>query len=372
MCRRSHLLPCLLVVLTALAGPAWALEQAHHPSPPDGAVDLSPNADLNWLAGDGTITHHVFLTRDFNDVCNGSLIAWKICQSATGYDPGWLLLGETYYWRIDEVGVCHSAAGQVWSFTVRNSFIVDDMEAYSGRYDYIFDTWLDGAGDMSGVGGNGTGSILELSTDVVYAGSQSMRFAYNNSGQRRRMPYSEAKRTFDAPQDWATTAKALVLRFYGRPDNDIEPMYVAVDDGNVGGVSVYGVLGEDPNDVKKEQWQEWNVDLQDFVNAGADLSNVVSIAIGFGDRDNPEVGGFGVVHFDDIRLYPTRCVPEYGPPADVSGNCIVDLPDVEIMAGEWLESGEVVTDLYPDHVIDFKDYAALANNWSERRMWPAP
>jgi len=43
---------------------------------------------------------------------------------------------------------------------------------------------------------------------------------------------------------------------------------------------------------------------------------------------------------------PADCVPEKGPKADLSGNCIVDFADIEIMAREWLDSdvnlGEVV------------------------------
>jgi hypothetical protein len=39
------------------------------------------------------------------------------------------------------------------------------------------------------------------------------------------------------------------------------------------------------------------------------LTNVNTIAIGFGDKNNPQLGGSGVVFFDDIRLYPLRPEP---------------------------------------------------------------
>ncbi|MHC4568624.1 MAG: hypothetical protein ACYTE3_23040, partial [Planctomycetota bacterium] len=50
-------------------------------------------------------------------------------------------------------------------------------------------------------------------------------------------------------------------------------------------------------------WNEWVVDLQEFANQGADLTNVGSITLGFGTRGAPvPTGGTGTVHFDDIGL----------------------------------------------------------------------
>jgi hypothetical protein len=43
--------------------------------------------------------------------------------------------------------------------------------------------------------------------------------------------------------------------------------------------------------------------LQKFVDKGVDLTNVNTIAIGFGDKNNPQPGGSGLMFFDDVRLY---------------------------------------------------------------------
>jgi hypothetical protein len=64
-------------------------------------------------------------------------------------------------------------------------------------------------------------------------------------------------------------------------------------------------------------------------------------------------------------------VPDYGPAGDVSGDCVVDFKDVEIMAGEWLANGNVVADLHTDGKVNFKDYAILVDDWLEVRLWPA-
>jgi hypothetical protein len=78
--------------------------------------------------------------------------------------------------------------------------------------------------------------------------------------------------------------------------NDPERMYVVLDESAV-------VYNEDPDASMIDEWTEWRIDLQEFADQGVDLTNVQSIGIGFGDRDNPQAGGAGTVFFDDIRLY---------------------------------------------------------------------
>ena len=50
-------------------------------------------------------------------------------------------------------------------------------------------------------------------------------------------------------------------------------------------------------------WNEWIIELQEFANRGADLTNIGSITIGFGTRNAPAAtGGTGTVEIDDIQL----------------------------------------------------------------------
>jgi hypothetical protein len=203
-----------------------------------------------------------------------------------------------------------------------------------------------------------------------------MQYFYDNceTDPDGRLCWSEITRTFDTPCNWSDNGeKALVLWFHGDSGNDVTEMWVVLDDGTTEGMSLYGAEGDGPNDIKKEEWIDWNIDLRDFSDADTDLANVVAISIGFGVRDSGEPeNGIGVVYFDDIRLHPRRCVPKYGPAADLSCNCLVFFEDLEIMAGEWLHSGSVVADLYPDNKVDFKDYAVLADSWLEQTpLWPA-
>jgi len=67
------------------------------------------------------------------------------------------------------------------------------------------------------------------------------------------------------------------------------------------------VYHDNPNAAQIERWTEWTIDLQEFAAQGVNLANVNTISIGFGDKNNIQPGGSGLVFFDDIRLY--RPVP---------------------------------------------------------------
>jgi hypothetical protein len=197
-----------------------------------------------------------------------------------------------------------------------NSVLIDDMESYNTTDNRIYYTWDDRYV-------NDTGSEVALGTrqsgDPVLGGQQSMEYIYDNqdSDGWGLEYYSEISRTFDEPQDWAATGTSvLALWFYGAPDNDAnatEQMYVGLEDST--GAGSYGQVNYagDMNDIKKQQWQQWCIDLASF--ATVDLTQVKKIYIGFGIRGNPNPGGIpggkGTVYFDDIALH-TQCPAQYG------------------------------------------------------------
>jgi hypothetical protein len=267
--------------------------------------------------------------------------------------------------------------------------VVDDFEAYDDYCNRVFYAWLDGYGHAGNVtcgvepyGGNRTGSAVGWAgpwwPDIVHGGQQSMPFDYDNSGtgtNSRGQPidlyYSETERTFDTPQDWTRAGvRALTLYFHGDADNDAgatEQMYLKVNGAKV-------VYDGDIADIKQESWHEWNIDLKQFTDAGVNLEAVKKMYIGVGDRNAPQPGGSGRLFFDDIRLYRPRCIASIiKPEADLSGNCVVDLADIEILAGEWLQSGAGLTaDLDADADVDLADFAEIADGWHEQLLWPQP
>ena len=257
--------------------------------------------------------------------------------------------------------------------------VVDDMESYNNTDNLISQTWIAGSQ-------NSTGSSIGLGIapdEPVHSREQSMSYTYYNGFNFGAGYYSEIEREYPDPCDWTIQGvEVLTLWFYGDADNDIgvtEQMYVGLQDtdGPTGYAEVrYGDNGEDMNDVSEPRWRDWNIVLQDFADSGVDLTNISKVYIGFGDRGNLFVpGGWGTVYFDDIHLHEPICIPSHRSvafaAADLSGNCIVDLADLAIIAREWLDTGSTVADLYGDLIVNFRDYAILADRWLETEgMWP--
>ena len=86
----------------------------------------------------------------------------------------------------------------------------------------------------------------------------------------------------------------LSLWFKGDAGNSAERMYVALNGNAV-------VYHDDPAVTQVGRWTEWVIDLAAF---GTDLTNVNSIAIGFGTKGSPAAGGTGSMLIDDITLIP--------------------------------------------------------------------
>ncbi|HUW19031.1 MAG TPA: hypothetical protein VMW16_07000 [Sedimentisphaerales bacterium] len=322
----------------------WAeahFDRAWGPNPADKATGAAGrDLVMSWNAGDGAIKHHVFFSDNKAAVVAKLLAAYKGAQVGTTYEPGTLQLGKTYYWTITEeqLGAVF-VDGWIWEFTVEESRVIDDMEEYTNNPNYIFDTWKDGCGDAEGMNGNGTGSCVELSLTRTHSGGQAMWYSYEtyrDTGWERDANYAEATKTSDPPEDWLASGEAaLALWFYGTKTNDSAPMWVVVNDGSSEAMHTYGAYGDDPDDIKKEEWTNWNIKLADLA-LGVDLTNVVSLSIGFGDRVTEVEGGKGVVYFDDIGLYPVRCVPMYVTDiVDLNDDCVTDWGDIKVLADLW-------------------------------------
>jgi len=83
--------------------------QASNPSPANGATGVSTGVDITWTAGSGATSHDVY----FGSITSPPFIQ---NQTATTYDPGTLVAGTSYYWRIDEKNAGGTTTGVVWSF----------------------------------------------------------------------------------------------------------------------------------------------------------------------------------------------------------------------------------------------------------------
>jgi len=336
---------------------AWNPQPANRSTP-----DIEKAAVLTWSAGEKAAQHDVYFGTDRTAVENADASdttgIYRDRRSTTSYmPPDALEWGQTYYWRIDEYNADTTiSTGRVWSFTIAEYLIVDDFEDYNDYTpDRLWQTWLDGVGynePPPGYAGNGTGSQVGNDStpfteqNTVHGDLQAMTFRYTNDGSTGKALYSETERTWAVPQDWTRYAvKALSLWFYGDAANSAEPLYVGVQD-SLG--TRKDVPHENSNAVLLGGWQEWNVDLQGFANAGVNLTSVKKMYIGVGNRLAPQMGGTGRLYFDDIRLYKPRCIPSLAKPdVELSGDCVVDYADLQILTDQWLRTGYLVTPTDP-------------------------
>jgi hypothetical protein len=338
-------------------GNVWSFTvegKAKNPYPPDGAEDVTANVVLSWTPGIGAADmngHDVYFGTDFNDVNDANAFdttgIYRDAQDSNSYSPTEIPLDlvTTYYWRLDGVNDTNVWKGDIWRFTTADYLVVDDFNSYPNDIALSF-VWDDGFI-------NNTCAEIFLETDQNFSrNGSSMQYTYNNArgGSPDTPRYSEAEADIAdliVSSDWTIhDVKTLVLYFYGQSGNDAnEMMYVALEDAD-GNIAVVEYDG-DMNDIKIEDWQEWNIRLQDFNDINdVNLMNVAKVYIGFGIRGNttePDGSGSGTVWFDDIRLYPSRCVPEkMQPVADLTDDCAVDFDDVKIMARDWLDSDSEV------------------------------
>jgi len=282
-------------------------------NPSNGAVDVKQTQILNWLPGDHAASHEVYLGTDKEVVRNADTGSpeYKGTRDlgSESYDPGKLEWDTTYYWRVDEVNNANADSpwvGPVWSFTTANFLIVDDFEDYDIGNNEIWWSWKDGLGyaaydNEPAYPGNGTGSAVgDESTasyteeTIVHGGNQSMPVFYDNSV----LMYSEVEKTLTYPRDWTENGvNTLTIWFRGNSDNAAETLYVALNGNAI-------VTNDNPDAAQITTWTEWTIDLQAFADQGVNLTNVNTIALGLGNKNNPVAGGSGTMYFDDIRLYP--------------------------------------------------------------------
>ncbi len=283
---------------------------AWSPNPTNGSIQYIRDATpLSWSPGDNASGHDVYFGIDRDAVADADASdttgVYRGRQGVTIYTPseGVEWGGGPYYWRIDEYNNDATISrGTVWRFTVADYLTVDDFEDYNDYPpDEIFSTWIDGweVPTNGSLAGHPDPPFAE--TSIVHGGGQSMPLYYENN-----FKYSEATMTLVSARDWTEEGVGVLsLWFNGDASNAAERMYVALNGSAV-------VYHDNPDVALIDEWTEWTIDLQAFT--GVNLANVNTISIGFGDKNNLQAGGSGMVLFDDIRLYrPTQPEPEPQP-----------------------------------------------------------
>ncbi|HUU20043.1 MAG TPA: LamG domain-containing protein [Sedimentisphaerales bacterium] len=273
------------------------------PEPSNGAVDVKQTQIITFSPGIFAASHQLYFGTDKDAVKNADTGSpeYKGTRDlgSQSYDPGKLEWETTYYWRVDEVNDANPDSpwiGPVWSFTTANFLLVDDFESYNDldpaepESNRIFNVWIDGYDNPTNGSLVGYDAPPFAEQTIVHGGNQSMPLYYDNS-----VGYSEATLTLTYPRDWTEEGVGVLsIWFRGNSDNAAETLYVALNGNAI-------VTNDNPDAAQITAWTQWTTDLQAF---GVNLANVNTIALGLGNKNNPQAGGSGTMYFDDIRLYP--------------------------------------------------------------------
>ncbi len=179
---------------------------AVNPGPADGATDVSVDADLSWVEAEFATSRELWLGKA------GAMEKVEPAPEGTTFDPGALEFGQTYQWRVDQIGPSGTVTGRTWSFTTGECMSVEDFESYADNAG-IRAAWIE---NIEGF------DYVSLATDGQ--GNNSMWFEFQNQYE----PYfTEATQTFNSPQDWTAQAvEALSLSFIGDHENMEHLMYL--------------------------------------------------------------------------------------------------------------------------------------------------
>jgi len=304
------------------------LNKAWKPSPFGGGAPL--DTVLTWMPGDATAAaqgHDVYLGTDAdaveNDTTENTLGTYQGRQSGLTYAiPLEPVLGETYYWRIDQIdkttGEIHK--GSLWFFTMQTNMLVEGFDTYASWWENradLLETWKES--------GSAAAYIVDDAAVDVNSMEVSCHAQYGDG---------DAIMTLPLEADWARYGiRALNFMFKGDPN--LSKLDVTLSDGtNEAKVTV-----TDPDILLTDAWRGVDIDLAQFT--GVDLSHVRQLTLGV------SYTGTALVNYDLIRVYPQRCMAQFGPTGDLNGDCIVDALDLEVLMEDWLESGYEVTAVEP-------------------------
>ncbi len=358
-------------------GEVWSFEvtgYATNPSPYDREIDVPfLNQSLTWTAGTDATSHDVYLGTDAGAVADANTnntVLYKGNQGGTTYALTGLMVGETYYWRIDERSAVHPTGlkGDIWRFTVGLFLIVDDFDSYNNNTALwsVWDDWF--------VNGSDGEIFRENDREItrVY-GSQAAKLKFFNETAKQGSLIGSQFDVKDANMaeleiggsDWTIGGvEALFLYVRGDPCNAqvvgddgkgnllweaATPWIELEDTSNNTGYVLY----PNPDEMGSDRWREWNIDLNIFDACGVDRSALYRFTIGIGGADKTGQGKAmsapGYIYADDIRLYPPRCrtdvagEPYFNSKGDFTGpdgaiDCTVDEYDLDVMASNWLIS----------------------------------
>jgi len=142
--------------------PGRQLMEASYPIPFNQGNTIKTDADLIWRHGYNAPSYDVYFGT------NAEVLVSKGNQTNNIFDPGPLIVGQTYYWRIDTITSSGTITGEDWSFTV-------DAAPVTTSFTPVADAYVD---DHAPDTNKGNDSVIRLVTPVTAGGSYEQRFGF--------------------------------------------------------------------------------------------------------------------------------------------------------------------------------------------------
>ncbi len=231
--------------------------------------------------------------------------------------------------------------------------------------------WLklerDFSGNLTAYHANDVGGSPDAWTMLNPTIGQMASTAYIGLALTSHQRYVPATATFsNVTTTGNVTGATFTAQDIGISSNASEPMYVTIKDAQGRAATVYNT---DPAAANVAAWTAWGeygqgIALNEFTaqTPGLDIASLDAISIGFGTKGNIQPAGGGLVFFDDIRLYKPKCLPQLAKPAsDFNNDCVVSMPDLQILTNNWLKTDWQVTPVAPS-TAGLVGYYALEDN----------
>jgi len=112
--------------------------QVTGPNPSNDAKNIPINQQLSWDPAGGATSYDIYFGTSSNPPYNSN-------QSGISFNPGTLIAGTTYYWKIDSKNSCETTSGIIWHFSTNNNPVL----FWTGEVNYTSDGLDYETGDIS-------------------------------------------------------------------------------------------------------------------------------------------------------------------------------------------------------------------------------
>lgn len=184
---------------TTASAPPSPPAKATNPSPSNGAGGQDINVDVAWANGGGATSYDVYFGTD-STPDSTELVG---TQAGTGYDPGSLSYGTTYYWTITAKNSGGNTAGDVWSFTTGSAPPVPPTKAANPTPAHGA-TGQGNQADLGWINGGGATSF------DVYFGTDSTPDSTEFKGNQAGTGYDPGALSYSTTYYWTIVARNSV------------------------------------------------------------------------------------------------------------------------------------------------------------------